>query len=856
MKTTLILLAISCMVAVQLHAQKNSLYINIDQQLPQSAIAITPVKTGETPVIKFIISNPNFSQLFIQNARTGGTAFNFVFDSSAIKNANNKFTIKSNAMINGLDDDQQLTYPILVTVLLKNGTSHKFPIIENDLQAATITLGGSTIAPTPPPADVKPTGIAYYDALKLAQPGITLDQAVTIISNYYFDNPKSVEGNKFLTAYLKTLTNVADAAAAEQLVNDKLSTIRPIGSEDGSIIPGSGLTSTAIIDGIARFLVKRTKEELTVSFFSRFQEVIEDDRFADVRTLFPATTNTLKAIGDNIYDYQRFIDQLRESFQTDIKDLIANAPGIIKNHPAFFAQYPALVAAIKSASYIGVAVQDGTHPGEILENYPTNELLGDPKLTSTKGIVLTAQMLSNSLKSLEGEENYWVTTAQLKKLTSNKLAVKLYLGLLYQHANNADHPIYYTDKVRLDSIINLLYNADKDIDEYKGFIVGFSEKVNAISSLVKKYKEETSDSVKLEIFVDYTRKTMDMVTYSMKVVDLPHFKKALVKLASLDETTVNTTITKLNEEVNYYFSAIKIGGEIVSSVNRKSYSYAVNQTLQLYNLIYPADKIMQQKVAYDTLVVSNKVRQFLLTYGGLGASLAVAKNSDDVAAAIETYALPSGSSRIKRTSAFNVSLNAYVGFFGGFEFIKGLDTRPAVGITAPIGVAISKGQSILFFNSRHKTSSSIFISVLDIGAVTAYRFNKDNDANQLPTVEWKDVISPGVFYSFGIGKTPLSVNMGYQMGPLLRKVESDIASTTNSYGRLSLSILVDIPLLNFHTRTFSKQLRGPKLTAEEKAQKAQMNFEAKKTTEAALQKVSADIKELKKKRKEIKKNKS
>jgi len=41
------------------------------------------------------------------------------------------------------------------------------------------------------------------------------------------------------------------------------------------------------------------------------------------------------------------------------------------------------------------------------------------------------------------------------------------------------------------------------------------------------------------------------------------------------------------------------------------------------------------------------------------AVLLLQKNSDDVEAAIEAAALPVGSSRIKRASAFNVSLNAY-----------------------------------------------------------------------------------------------------------------------------------------------------------------------------------------------------
>jgi len=89
----------------------------------------------------------------------------------------------------------------------------------------------------------------------------------------------------------------------------------------------------------------------------------------------------------------------------------------------------------------------------------------------------------------------------------------------------------------------------------------------------------------------------------------------------------------------------------------------------------------------------------LAKYGSFMANVATAKTADEVAKAIEIAALPVGSSRVKRETIFNVAVNAYVGPFIGYERIRGVDSSGKVnsyGITAPIGVSLSKGYSVLF----------------------------------------------------------------------------------------------------------------------------------------------------------------
>ena len=108
---------------------------------------------------------------------------------------------------------------------------------------------------------------------------------------------------------------------------------------------------------------------------------------------------------------------------------------------------------------------------------------------------------------------------------------------------------------------------------------------------------------------------------------------------------------------------------------------------------------------YDALTsqaAPEKVRQVIMKdiikYGILMAGVVTAKSSDEVQEAIETVALPAGSSRIKRESLVNISLNAFVGLHGGHETIQHADNGNALnafGLSAPVGVAFSWGTALL-----------------------------------------------------------------------------------------------------------------------------------------------------------------
>lgn len=551
----------------------------------------------------------------------------------------------------------------------------------------------------------------------------------------------------------------------------------PLLSAGGSLLSSIGnLDVTNLADGFAKFLVKRTKEELNVAFFTKFYEEINKEEYKDARTLFPQTYLTLTAIGNEVYNYQVYINTLRESFEKDLNSLLDNLPGAINdgNYSTFFDQHPDIKATCLSAIYIGSSLKAKVHPGRIITEYDISLLNNVDK--NIKASVQTLQLFSESLRS-SGTDHYWIKADSVKLLLNDTVLAKIYFGLLYQQA------IAENINFTFGSLHNLLATAliasADNMEKYNAFIEDFIRQTSGLTDAIANLSGKEADKVTFADYYNFYNSTLNVIEYAVKVADLP---------------VIKDSINISRDAINKYISLVRTGGNIALDISRRNYSSAVLNVYTLYNFALET---------FGTNAQTNpgKVKQFFLKYGSFAAALSQAENSDEVAAAIEAVALPSGSSRVKRETAFNVSLNAYTGLFIGHENIKGIKDDKffnAYGVAAPIGVAVSTGQ-------KHM-SYSLFVSLVDLGVVAAYRF-KDNTTAQVPTIQLKDIFSPGAFISVGLPRCPVSVNLGAQMGPNLRKIDNNDTSQPsldnnyNIYWRYSLSFCVDIPLLNFYTKS-------------------------------------------------------
>lgn len=634
--------------------------------------------------------------------------------------------------------------------------------------------------------------IPYYDALKARNELITgsaenfrfkLDpdsrDTLTRILKAYL--PDSLKNNPNLT--LKRIaaeyeTNPFFGAAMTPFKQGAAGT--PFTGLPMSILSAAGnLDVTKIADGFARFLVNRTKEELNVAFFSRFYKEINKKEYTDLQILFPQTYKLLSAIGDEIYNYSVYLNNLRQAFEKDLASLLPNLPKVVERgvYAQYFKEHPELKATVLSALYVGNGLVQKKHPGQIIGEYDVN-LLNAVNIDVKAG-VQTGILFSESLRS-NGTDHYWISSDSLKLLLDDPLTLKFYFGLLYQQAH------VQQIKFNKDSLTHILKRELPDnLTAYHSFIKGFIAQATTLTESIKNLAGKAPDKRDFADYYGFYNETLNTIEYAMQVADLKG---------------INITIPETFKD---HVANVRTAGDIALDLNRRNYGSAIINTYTLYKNTFVKEEIETSK--------PGKVEELLMKYGSFMAAVAEAENSEEVAKAIETAVLPVGSSKIKRTTSFNVSVNAYTGLFTGHEWIKGLENKDKTtfntfGVTAPIGIAFSGGHRLLFWKKKAEWSTSLFLSLVDLGAIAAFRFGDDTTA-QVPTIHLKNIIAPGAFLSLGIPNTPLSANFGVQMGPNLRKIDNNkelVPSEDNNnkiYWRLSAGICVDIPLLNLHTRT-------------------------------------------------------
>jgi hypothetical protein len=187
--------------------------------------------------------------------------------------------------------------------------------------------------------------------------------------------------------------------------------------------------------------------------------------------------------------------------------------------------------------------------------------------------------------------------------------------------------------------------------------------------------------------------------------------------------------------------------------------------------------------------------------------LAAADSSDDVANAIEAFALPAGSFAIKRAAVFNVAINAYPGMLGGWGYADGKYSGGVLSFTAPVGLSTTWRTSCPIKPKRKKGASfGFFIPLIDVGAVTRLQLSGNTDLTPLPELTWENLFAPGLYLHYGSPKNPISFHAGWQSGPNLKSISTDEngvqTATTLTGSMIAIGIVVDIPIWNLYTKPF------------------------------------------------------
>ena len=287
------------------------------------------------------------------------------------------------------------------------------------------------------------------------------------------------------------------------------------------------LNVTNFADGFAKFIVKRTKQELSITFFEQFKKDLETNE--QIKILFPATYKALKAIDQEIYNYTAYLDLLRESFQKDLALLIPNISKLIDS-PCMndvFSKCPGIRIMLSDAIYFANEFSKGQHPGELIHNF-VNEKADEDSLKKINPYfypsLQTLDLFSQSLRSKQTDQ-YWINQDSLKLLLSDKTTFQIYIGLIYQEALN--------NKINFnDSLLKGILKSIKDkIDTIKPFIAGIVSKGKNIDYYYNEIRKKQNAGKDQPTYQDYYSLYDASLNFSEYLAQVP----AVLNLPTLND---------------------------------------------------------------------------------------------------------------------------------------------------------------------------------------------------------------------------------------------------------------------------------------------------------------------------------
>lgn len=533
--------------------------------------------------------------------------------------------------------------------------------------------------------------------------------------------------------------------------------------------PKSGSFVTNFADGFARFLVKRTKEELTLSFFRKFKSEMEKKR--ELGMFFPASKDVLRTIDVDVYQFQAYAELLKQNFRQDMKSLPYTLFRNIQSDSLKLGIQQKI--ALSDGLSLAKMSSDGATFVEILDFLADDAALQNPDLvaqiestTQQKWVsdmatgFKIAQFFSNSLRNPELTGGDWLDVASVRKAFSDKRTVYLYLGLLWMKAENK-----MVQGKELRSILAVISNKSAVLEEMRRDIIGFTQEARDLNRTVDSLAG-TFDNVK---------------SINLRYLMLDKMERLLEFGLGLGKSLLLPAQIELQTDTRF-FRIFRQSSELQFNVRKENYVAAIGNLTTLLGLTIPGDA---------------KWKEDVFRYGAFIATVAEARDSKEVSYALEVFALPPGSSGLKKQANFSVALNAYTGLGLSQERIieSATPNRMALAVSAPIGIGANWG-------FQQSGSLGIFIPVIDIGAITAFRF-KDPETSDLPELNWSNIWAPGAYVVYGFfNKIPLSLGAGWQIGPNLRSISSvanpDIDRVRAS--RFQVFMSVDIPIAHFYTR--------------------------------------------------------
>lgn len=339
----------------------------------------------------------------------------------------------------------------------------------------------------------------------------------------------------------------------------------------------------------------------------------------------------------------------------------------------------------------------------------------------------------------------------------------------------------------------------------------------------KKYFDKLDEDVRnLVSFIDEETGIKIINFLSLLQHDLTYIKASLEKIEDSDSRAEAVEIFNIENErlvhrllVVSQWLSIK---EEHASISLKKNMALLNSLMTLQNMV-EANEYSEAIVEISELIgcltgeqnctrysevksegateIKSELESFVKISGFI-ATLAEAKDGEDIEKRLETLTSPIGSWR-RRHEGSLVSLNAFFGASYGESTYSspefGEVTNNEAAVFAPIGLQVTKN-----FGS---TAFGVFLSVVDFGHIANSPETLDvNNGTLKSDVEsdFDKIFSPGVYVTASTKHAPITLGVGYSEGPYGYRTFVDVNGEESSVDRdrvLQVFLAVDLVLLPF-----------------------------------------------------------
>ena len=616
----------------------------------------------------------------------------------------------------------------------------------------------------------------YYDALQLSDldpdyidtlpeklefPAFNQREAAQILKNYTVGDTSY--GNIYKTFQSNPFIGLPEDAG--------MSTTAISGAARGELSKVGGLNVTKFAVGLSDFLIDRAKRELNVAFFEKLKDWINDQPEAEV--LFPKTKQYLENIW--AYEYSVMLNTLRQAFEKDLRMLDEHVLELFElpKYKTFGEKHPAVLVGVQSLQIIKNIEHAHYHPSDLLGDLYKIEVLEDVQaerdsalLFNYKNTLKMLHVLSESVRISEGSRG-WISPRDIQSdILQNEKRRTIFFGLLYQQLKNEAVRFY---EGRLISVADFLKNNRERVEETTELLVKFMDVADDIDYIVADIQQKRAggDEVNPRDLYRYVHVTLNLLEYSDQVYTY----------INPGEQLLDAGILELARE----------GNALYLSVVGREYGSAIMETVIMLKTVRSQSDKEQTAFLND-----------LIRYGTFMANAVNAEHASGVQAALESAALPVGSSSMKKYTRANVAVQAYLG--GQFNlsraFDEGIDENTSwtehAGIFAPVGISWTPG----FCSWGRSGALSLFGSFLDIGAVVQYRLkNPETDPELSEDIKLGYILSPGGYLVYGFPNNwPLSLSAGGQYGPGMTEITDDDKVVIDPTWRWNVGLTVDIPI--------------------------------------------------------------